>query len=102
MKIGTGTTVIENILSLDINNNPISAATFNLATIKDGVIYTATTIIVSLVSADKGIFSASWSADTIGFYQIYLKNNNTTTVFLSEIVNVVSDSELQQNIYIGL
>lgn len=102
MNIRTGQTVYENVLSLDVDNNPISGATFYTAVTTDGIINTATTVSMSLVDASNGVFSASWSAATIGEYQIYIKNNITNVIFVADTVSVKPDSEFEQNIYIGL
>jgi len=102
MSIRTGETYIENIMSLDVDNNPISGATFDVFSIKDGVEYTGITVTISLVDGTRGIFSASWSASTTGDYQFYIKNNNTNVVFLSNVVDVQADSYFDQNIFIGL
>lgn len=102
MSIQTGQTYIENIMSLDVDNNPVSGATFDIVSIKDGVEYTGLTVSTTLIDATRGIFSASWSASSIGDYQFYLKNNDTNVVFISEVVNVLPDSAFDQNIFIGL
>lgn len=102
MNLRTGQTVYQNILSFDADNNPVSSATFDISIIKDGVSYTGLTVNISLVDDVRGIFSASWSADTTGDYQIYAKNDITNVVFLSDIVNIKPDSYFDQNIFIGL
>jgi hypothetical protein len=102
MKIPTGRTVYQLFTSLDSNNNPVSAATFDIVTLKNGTQYSGVTVLASLVDDFRGIFSASWSADTTGDYQIYIKNDVTNVIFLSEIVNVLPDSAFDQNIFIGL
>lgn len=102
MSIRTGQTVYENILSLDMDNNPVSAATFTSTMTKDGIIDSATTISISLVDGNTGVFSASWSAATIGEYQMYVKNDVTNVIFVADTVSVRPDSEFEQNIYIGL
>ena len=102
MNIKTGQTVYEDILSLDADNNPVSATTFDIVTTNNSQLYTGVTVNMSLSDASRGIFSSSWSTDTTGSYQIYIKNNSTNVIFISDIVNVKPDSEFQQNIYIGL
>lgn len=102
MSIRTGQTVYENVLSLDMDNNPVSAATFISTMTKDGIIDSATTISINLVDGSTGVFSASWSASTTGEYQMYIKNNVTNVIFVADTVSVRPDSEFEQNIYIGL
>lgn len=102
MNIRTGQTLYEEVLSLDVDNNPISGATFNVVSFKDGFVYSGVTVNVYLASAELGVFTASWSADTIGDYQIYLKNNDTNVIFITDKVSVLPDSSFEQNIFIGL
>lgn len=102
MGIRTGTTFVENILSLDADNNPVSGATFDVTAVKSGVVYTGLTVSMSLVDANLGVFSASWSASSIGDYQFYIKNNITNVIYLTDVVSVLSDADFDQNIYIGL
>lgn len=103
MNIKTGQTVYEDIMSLDIDNNPIvSGVTFDAIATLNGVEYTGVTINMSLTDASRGLFLASWSGDVIGDYQIYVKNNNTNVIFISSTVRVRPDSEFDQTIYIGL
>lgn len=102
MKIKTGQTVFESILSVDADNNPISATTFDISTIKDGVTYMGLSVQITLIDDIRGVFSALWSAETIGEYQIYIKNNSTNVVFISDSVSVLPDNAFENNIYIGL
>ena len=102
MIIGTGQTVYEQILSVNADNNPVTGATFDSVIYRDGSEYTGVTVNMSLSDASRGLFTATWSADTIGDYQMYSKNNSTSVIFVSDIVLVREDSELSPNIYIGL
>lgn len=102
MQARTGQTIFENILSVDADNNAVSAVTFDITTIQNGIEYSGITVTMTLVDAARGIFSSSWSADTIGDYQNYIKNNNTNVIFISDIVNILPDSAFDQTIYIGL
>ena len=101
-KIGTGTTIYDIILSVDSNNNPVTAATFNIDVFKNGSAETGVTVNTVLSDADTGAFTSSWSANTIGDYQVIYKNNVTNVIFVSDNYNVVSDSDLSTNVYIGL
>lgn len=102
MVLGTGQTIYEQIVSVDADNNPITATTFDAVVYKNGSLYSAVTVDISLSDSTRGIFSAEWSADTIGFYQLYVKNNTNSVIFLSENVIIKTDDELSTNVYIGL
>ena len=102
MEIRTGQTIYENIVSVDADNNPISATTFDIVTYEDGALFYGILISVNLIDDSRGLFSASWSADTTGEYQMYFKNNSTNVIFMSDSVSVLPDSAFENNIYIGL
>ena len=102
MNIKTGQTVYEQVISLDVDNNPISGATFDSVLYLDNSIYTAGTPSYFLIDDSRAIFTFVWSADTIGSYQMYAKNNSTNVIFVSDSVNVRPDSEFDNVIYIGL
>jgi len=102
MNVGTGQTVYEQIISLDVDNNPVTGATFDTVMYRDGVSYTGATISIVLSDPARGMFTASWSAATTGDYQMYAKNNITSVVFIADNISVVSDSQLSTNVYIGI
>ena len=102
MKIRTGETVYEQIVSLDEDNNPVTATTFDIAVYKDASTYTGLTVSVALTDAPRGVFCATWSASTTGDYQLYFKNNVTSVIFITDNIDVAPDSELDQTIYVGL
>jgi hypothetical protein len=102
MNIGTGTTVYEQIISLDADNNPVSGATFDTLMYRNGTSYTGLTVTMALSDASRGVFTASWSATTTGDYQLYAKNNITSVVFIADNIAVKPDSELSTNVYIGI
>jgi hypothetical protein len=102
MNYRTGQTIYEQILSLNADNQPVSGATFSYTLFKNGVNYTATTVDIDLADASTGVFTATWTFDTTGMYQLYVKNLSTNVVFVSDLYNVRPDTEFQQNIYIGL
>ena len=102
METRTGQTIIENFLSLDADNNPVSGATFDVLSIKDGVTFTGITVSTILSDASLGLFYASWSADTTGDYQLYIKNNITNVIYITDRISVLPDSAFDQNIFIGL
>ena len=94
-----GEMIYEQVLSLDVDNNPVVGATFDYALYIDNSVY-AGDISYSLTDAARGIFTFSWSAGTYGTYQLYTKNNNTGVIYMSDIVNVIPP--IDTNIYIGL
>ncbi|GIV43975.1 MAG: hypothetical protein KatS3mg035_1098 [Bacteroidia bacterium] len=102
MNIRTGQTVYEQVWSFDVDNNPVTGATFDYVLYLDNIPYTGSSPSYSLTDVARGIFTFSWSADTIGMYQLYAKNNSTGVVFISETINVRPDSEFGSTIYIGL
>jgi hypothetical protein len=102
MQYRTGQTIFENVLSLDADNNPVSAATFDVVSLRDGLTYTGVTLNVTISDGSRGLFTASWSADTTGDYQFYMKNNITNVIFITDVTNILPDSSFDQNIYIGL
>lgn len=102
MNIATGQTVYEQIISVNQDNIPITGATFDTTIYKDGLMYISTSVNIALSDAERGVYTASWSADTVGEYQLYVKNNSNSVIFISDNITVKSDSELSTNIYIGL
>jgi len=102
MNIPTGQTVYEQILSLDVDGNPVTGATFDSIIYKDGSSYIGVTIGMTLTDDARGVYTASWSASTTGEYQLYVKNNDTSVVFVSDNISVKSDNELSTNVYIGI
>jgi hypothetical protein len=102
MDIRTGQTVYEQIMSLDQDNNPVSGATFDTQIYKDGLVYTGVSVSMLLSDDVRGVFTASWSADTIGYYQLYVKNNSTNVIFVSDSYNVRPDSFFDTTIFVGL
>lgn len=102
MDIRTGQTVYEQILSLDQDNNPVSGATFDTQIYKDGISYTGVSVSIILSDDVRGIFTASWSSDTTGYYQLYAKNNSTNVIFISDAYNVRPDSYFDTTIFVGL
>ena len=100
--IRTGQTVYEQIISVDPFNNPVTGTTFTSFVFKDGVVFTGITVSLALSIPEYGIFNSSWSADTIGEYQLFHKNDVTNVLYITEIHSVRPDSEFDQTIYIGL
>jgi len=102
MAIGTGQTVYEQIISVNADNNPITGATFDIAMYRNTSVYTGITVNMALTDAPRGVYTADWSASTPGDYQLYVKNNVTSVIFVSDNVIVVPDDELGTNVYVGI
>ena len=102
MTIKTGHTVYEMVVSLNSGNNPLSTATFTDTFFINGTSTTAVTLSISLSDASRGIFSASFSAATVGFHQFELKNDLTNVVYISDAYDVRPDNEIDTTIYVGL
>ena len=102
MKIKTGQTIYESIVSVDTNNYPVSAATFTVHMYKSGTINLETLVNISLVDDENAVFCASWSASSFGYYQLHAKNDITDFIYMSDIYLVVPDDEAGMNVYVGL
>lgn len=102
MKIPTGHTINENVLSLDSLTNPIIGAIFDAQMYRDGVLFTGLTITETLSDTERALYVFSWSASSFGDYQLYVKNQTTSIVYMSDTYNVVSDDEANLTVYIGL
>jgi hypothetical protein len=99
MTIRTGQTIYETIVSVDLNNNPISAVTLNNILYKDGIAYD----ILSAILADdvNAIFTVSWSASSVGNYQLFSKNETTNLIYVSDVYLVIPDDEALATVYVG-
>jgi hypothetical protein len=102
VNLGTGRTVYDVIFSLDSNNNPVTATTFNIDVYRNGMSETGVTVNMSLTDASTGAFTSSWTASTTGDYQLYYKNSATNVVFVTETYNILPDDEIGTNVYVGL
>ncbi len=104
MRIKTGITIHEIVVSSDQNNNPVTGVTFDSAFFIDGNSYTGITPTISLANGSIGTYQASFSASTTGDHQFYLKNPSTNVIYISDVYQVVSDSEFDASatIYVGL
>ncbi|HSG29996.1 MAG TPA: hypothetical protein VLB82_00455 [Thermodesulfobacteriota bacterium] len=103
MKFTTGETIYEQIISFNPDNiNPVVPATFDIATYKNGALFTGLTVSISLEDSSRGVYSAMWSSSTFGVYQHYIKNLTTNVIFITDSVDISDNDELDQNIYIGL
>ena len=105
MNITTGQTIYELIRSFDPTTNaPVVPSTFNSTVYIDGAVNTGTTVNIALSNPLEGIYSLSWSASTLGSYQLNIENLTTDVTYLSEIYSVKSESEANPSptIYVGL
>ena len=104
MDIRTGETIYENFLSLDVDGNPLSSATFNSLFFINGSATTAVTVSINIADPSTGVFNASFSSLTYGYHQYRILNNITNVVFVSDIYVVKPDSELPGSVrvYVGL
>lgn len=100
----TGQTVYEIVQSFDTNNNPITGVTFDLNFYINGQLNTAITPNVSLINNSAATYSVSWSSDTYGYHQFYLRNQTTNVMYVSELYNVNSGATVnsQPIVYVGL
>ena len=97
----TGETLYDQVLSLDNNNNPVTATTFTTYTYLNGYLYSGVSISVALSDPNTGMFVGSWSANTVGFFQTYYKNNVTDVIYVSDTYEVDNGSATDQTIYVG-
>jgi hypothetical protein len=104
MDIRTGETIFENIMSMDVDGNPLSSATFNSLFFINGSVTTAVTLSINLIEPSTGTFSASFSSSTYGYHQYRVLNNTTEVIYMSEIYVVRPDDELPGGaiVYVGL
>lgn len=100
----TGQTVYEIVQSFDTNNNPVSGATFDLNFYVNGQISNTIIPDINLINQSAATFSVSWSSDTYGYHQFYLKNQTTNVMYVSELYNVNSGATVnsQPIVYVGL
>ena len=77
IKLGTGRTIYDIILSVDKNNTPITATTFGIDVFRNGMTETGVTVSMGLTDEQTGVFTGSWSANTIGDYQVVYRNDIT-------------------------
>jgi hypothetical protein len=101
-KFGTGQTIYDMIMSVDNNNNPVTATTFSIDIFRDGMAESGVTVNMVLSDPSTGAFSSTWSANTTGDYQILYKNDVTNVLFVTDTYNIVPDSDISTNVYIGL
>lgn len=102
MNIRTGQTTYEQVMSFDVDNNPVSGATFDAVLYLNNTIYTGSSPSYSLIDASRGVFTFAWSSDTFGDYQLYVRNITTNVIFVSDSIGVRPDSEFDTTVYIGM
>lgn len=102
MNTSTGQTIYYNFLSIDGSYNPITATTFSVTTIRNGVVFTGLTVDVNLVDYQLGVYTAQWSASTTGNYQMFFQSSANNQIIASEVVNVLPDYEFTKTFYLGV
>jgi hypothetical protein len=104
MDIRTGETIFDNIISLDINGNPLSAATFNTIFFINGIVTTNVVLSINLSCPATATFNASFSSSTYGYHQYRVVNNLNGVVYMSEVYVVKPDNELAGGaiVYVGI
>ena len=105
MNITTGYTVYEMVRSFNPDsNNPVVPAVFTSKIYTNGALNSGITVNISLSDATEGMYTASWSASTLGTYQLHIENDTTEVIYVSEIYSVKSDSDINPSptIYVGL
>lgn len=103
MNIVTGQTVYEIVRSFNPNTNePVVPAAFTNKAYLNGILNTGTTIAMSLSDSTEGLYTATWSASTVGTYQLHIENDTTDVVYISEIYFAQRASDTGVNVYVGL
>lgn len=100
MNANTGETIYEQVLSFDVDNNPVVPTTFDYTLYYNNIVFSGGNVQYSLTDISRGMFTFSWSAETYGNYQLYVKNNSTNVIFISDTVNIIP--VVDTNIYIGI
>jgi len=102
MQYSTGNTVYVNFVSVSgSTNTPLTASTtFDDVLYRNGSVYTGVTTTISLVDASSGVYSASFTPNESGSYQLYVKNNLNNVIFVTELIKVTNTDGT--TIYVGL
>lgn len=87
---------------MDQNNVAVSATTFDTVLYLDGA-ESLTSVSVSLYDVQRAVFSVSFVPETYGQYQLYMRNNETDTVYISNVFDVsTGGTSSAMDIYVGL
>jgi len=102
MRYYTGDTIHINFVSVSgLTNSPVTASTtFNDILIKDGEVYDGVSATISLIDSPSGVYLASFIPIEFGNYQLYIKNDFTDVIFVTEILRVIPND--QTTIYVGI
>ena len=102
MQYYTGDTVHVHFVSVSgSTNTPLTASTtFDDTLYRNGAAYTAVTTTISLTDASTGVYTASFTPTETGNYQLYIKNDLNSVIFVTEIIHVSSSNDTI--IYVGL
>jgi len=105
MIIKTAQTINEIVRSFNPDTNiPVFPATFTNIVFKDGIIDTGTTVVMTITDISNGIYRATWSASSVGFYQLHIDNDDTDVQYISDMYQAKTDSEVDGSttVYVGL
>lgn len=95
----TGITINQKVISVDEQNVPVSGATFDsVLFFNNGV--SGTSLDISEIDPSRGVFNASFIPLQFGDYQIYMKNNLTDIIYMSDIIQVSGSSSF--SVFIGV
>lgn len=97
----TGQTITEIFLSVDSNNTPKVPATFSAVTFQDGTEISPDSVDfnLSLVDSHLGVYKFYFTPQISGTYQVYVNNQTTNTLYISDVYNVTNYSS---TIYVGI
>ena len=102
MIYSTGSTIYQQVVSVDGSNAPVSGATFDTVLFHDNAA-SALSVSVAAVDDARGIYMASFVPMTFGQYQLYMRNNVTTTIFTSEPYVVSADTQSSPiEVFVGI
>lgn len=102
MDVITGQTIYENVLSVDVDGNPVSAATFSTTFFLNGSVTTDVTLTLGSISPTTGVFSASFVPVQYGFHQFRIRNATTGTIYMSDIYVAKPADEIGLSVYVGI
>lgn len=105
MILKTGQTIYEIVRSFNRKTNePVYPANFIAKIFVNGIENTDIIINEMVSSVNDGLYSFSWSSNTLGIHQVQVENTTTEVVYVSEIYNVKPDNEVDNitQVYVGL
>lgn len=102
MQYATGNTIYVNFVSVSgTTNTPLTAGTtFDETLFLNGSPYTGVTTTISLADAATGMYAASFTPTEVGNYQLYVKNDLSNVIFVTELIKVGATDGT--TIYVGI